>query len=83
MATEKTPAYKRIQRAETGRDDWKMKALERREEVEKLKRELISKEKLLAEIINRNQELVINLKLSNEKINEQDKLIESLKKNSK
>ncbi len=32
-----TPVHKRIARAESGREEWKMKAIERREEVEKLK----------------------------------------------
>ena len=33
MATEKTPAHKRIRRAEQGRDEWKIKAQLRREYV--------------------------------------------------
>jgi hypothetical protein len=40
MATKKTPAHKRISRAETGREEWKLKAIERREEIEKLKKNL-------------------------------------------
>jgi archaellum component FlaC len=40
MATDKTPKHKRIKRAEEGRDQWKIKALLRREENEKLKSEL-------------------------------------------
>ncbi len=40
MATEKTPAHKRIKRAEIGRNDWKLKATERREEIVKLQKEL-------------------------------------------
>ena len=47
MATEKTPAHKRIKRAEIGRNDWKLKATERREEIVKLQKELESKEKKL------------------------------------
>ncbi len=43
MATDRTPGHKRIKRAETGRDDWKMKATLRREENEKLTHELESK----------------------------------------
>ncbi len=34
MATKRTPAHKRISRAEAGRDEWKLKAVERREEIE-------------------------------------------------
>ncbi len=40
MATEKTPPYKRIVRAEQSATDWKAKATERREENEHLKERL-------------------------------------------
>ncbi len=40
MATEKTPAHKRAARAEQSSTDWKMKAIERREEIESLKGQL-------------------------------------------
>lgn len=40
MATEKTPPHKRIERAEKSAVEWKMKAIERREEAEQLKRQL-------------------------------------------
>ena len=83
MATDKTPTHKRIQRAETGRDDWKLKATLRREENEKLKRELESKEAALAKMISQSHGLEDQLIASNKKIAEQDKLIESLKKKSK
>jgi hypothetical protein len=80
MATEKTPAYRRIQRAEEGRDDWKVKAIERREDNEKLKEEV--KEKLLK--IKRLSLAIDNLnnslKQSNNKILELEKEIASLKK---
>ena len=80
MATDKTPAHKRIQRAEAGRDDWKWKATLRREEIEKLKRELQSKEASLAETIKRNRELEDELIASTKKISEQNKMIDNLKK---
>lgn len=80
MATEKTPTHKRIKRAETGREDWKVKALARREENVKLKNELVSKEQLLADTFARNHELTELLKTANKKIAEQDKLMEKLKK---
>jgi predicted nucleic acid-binding Zn-ribbon protein len=41
MATEKTPAHKRAARAEQSSTDWKMKAIERREEIESLKGQLV------------------------------------------
>ena len=80
MATDKTPKHKRIKRAETGRDDWKLKATIRREENEKLKYELKSNEEVLAKTIHKNHELEDGLIAANKKISEQDKLIESLKK---
>jgi septal ring factor EnvC (AmiA/AmiB activator) len=82
MATDKTPTHKRIKRAEEGRDDWKMKATLRREENEKLKRDLETKEKSLSEIKVRNCELEDQLIASSKKISEQNKLIEVLKKKS-
>jgi len=49
MATNKTPPHKRISRAESGRDSWKMKAIERREQTEKLASALEETKKLLLE----------------------------------
>lgn len=40
MATDKTPAHKRISRAENSAAEWKMKAIERRETAEALKEQL-------------------------------------------
>ena len=40
MATDKTPAHKRISRAENSVAHWKMKAIERREAAETLKEQL-------------------------------------------
>lgn len=40
MATEKTPAHKRISRAENSAAEWKMKAIERREANEALQEQL-------------------------------------------
>ncbi len=57
MATEKTPTYKRIKRAEAGRDDWKVKALERREEIEKLRIQLTTKENHLVNSKHLQKEL--------------------------
>jgi phage shock protein A len=83
MATEKTPAHKRIRRAEQGREEWKIKAQLRREENEKLNRELKSKEVLISELMEENQASKDQLVLFQKKVKEQDKLIEKLKKNSK
>jgi hypothetical protein len=83
MATEKTPAYKRIRRAEQGREEWKIKAQLRREEKEKLNRELQSKEAFISELIDEIQATKDELVLFQKKNKEQDKLIEKLKKNSK
>jgi predicted nucleic acid-binding Zn-ribbon protein len=68
MATKKTPAHKRISRAETGREEWKLKAIERREEIEKLKKDL----KIIKE---QNNHLT-------ERLNEVQKEIDVLKKKS-
>lgn len=83
MATEKTPIHKRIKRAEQGKEEWKIKAQLRREENEKLKRDLKSKEAFISELIEINQTIKDQLGLFQKKIKEQDKLIEKLKKNSK
>jgi septal ring factor EnvC (AmiA/AmiB activator) len=55
MATEKTPAHKRIRQAEQGREEWKIKAQLRREEKEKLNRELQSTEALISELMDEIQ----------------------------
>lgn len=80
MATDRTPKHKRIKRAETGRDDWKLKAIERREENEKLRKELQSKEDILLETQNQIQELKDKLILQREKISQQDAEIANFKK---
>jgi hypothetical protein len=82
MATDKTPKHKRIKRAETGRDDWKVKAIERREENEKLRKELQSKEDILLKTQNQIQDLEVKLILQSEKISEQDAMIANFKKKS-
>jgi hypothetical protein len=73
MATEKTPAHKRIKRAESGRDNWKIKALERREEIEQLKQELASKEAKISNLVDLNNQ-------KNEKLTEAEKRIHVLEK---
>jgi len=83
MATDKTPAHKRIKRAEAGRNDWKTKATERREEIEKLKKELVSKEEVLSVMNDQIHELKNALIKSSKQICEQDKMIDVLKKKSK
>ena len=80
MANDRTPKHKRIKRADTGRDEWKLKAIERREENEKLKYELKSKEDLLLKAQNQIQKLESKLSFEKEKISEQNLLIENLKK---
>lgn len=83
MATEKTPAHKRIRRAEQGRNEWKIKAQLRREEKEKLQRDLQLKEVLISKLTEENQTVKDQIVLFQKKLKEQDKLIEKLKKNSK
>lgn len=80
MATDKTPIHKRIRRAEQGRDQWKNKAQLRREENEKLKREVETKAIHLDELIDENQKVKNQLKIFQKQIRTQEKLIETLKK---
>lgn len=72
MASEKTPAHKRISRAEKSRDDWKNKAQLRREENEKLKRDLESK------VIQSDE-----LKIENQSLKEELQLFQKKSKNKK
>ena len=73
MATDKTPTHKRIKRAEEGRDQWKMKALERREENEKLKLELNSTTERLDCLSDQNSRL-------QKELDEANKMVAKLKK---
>ena len=80
MATEKTPPHKRIQRAESGRDEWKMKAMERREEIEQLKLNLSSKEASLEKLIQQNEHKNQKLTEAEKRIALLEKQVDSLKK---
>lgn len=80
MATDKTPADKRIRRAEQGRDQWKIKAQLRREENEKLARDLESKTARLSELLKENQQFKDQVTALNREKRNQEKLIENLKK---
>lgn len=80
MVTDKTPPHKRIKRAELGRDQWKIKAQLRREENEKLKRELAAKTFLISELQDENEASQKQLALLQKELKEQSKLVESLKK---
>jgi len=82
MVTDKTPAHKRIARAEKGREEWKMKAIERREEAEKLKLDLELNETRLSFYEQQNKELKDKLTAAESQIANQQKTLESLKKNS-
>jgi len=80
VATDKTPADKRIKRAEQGRDQWKIKAQLRREENEKLARDLESKTARLSELLEENQQFKDQVTALNKEKKTQEKLIEYLKK---
>lgn len=80
MATEKTPTYKRIQRAETGRDDWKMKAMLRREEIEKLKLDIKSYDVKLKDLTDQNEARKQKLIEAENEMVRMKKEIENLKK---
>jgi hypothetical protein len=68
MATDKTPDYKRIKRAEEGREDWKSKALSRREENEKLKAELEKTLDRLSRLSDHNTQLKKELNEASKRI---------------
>ncbi len=80
MATEKTPTHKRIKRAESGREDWKVKALERRDENQRLKSILKSKEDHLTELSALNKEHQAKLNEAEKKITKLENEIDNLKK---
>jgi archaellum component FlaC len=80
MATDKTPDHKRIKRAEEGRDEWKMKALSRREENEKLKIELNEKTTRLTTICDQNNDLKKELEEAKKRVAKLEKEIELFKK---
>ena len=52
-----TPTHKRIARAEGGRDEWRQKAIARREEVEKLKLSGERKSEKIEALLRRQKEL--------------------------
>lgn len=80
MATDKTPKHKRIKRAEEGRDEWKIKALARREENEKLKSELYSTTKRLDCLCDQNSRLKKELDEASKKVAKLEKEAERSKK---
>lgn len=80
MATERTPTYKRVKRAEEGRDDWKLKATVRREENEKLSKKLTIKEEQLLVLTSENSENLEQLKVAHKRIAQLEMQIELLKK---
>lgn len=83
MVTDRTPPHKRIARAEKGRDDWKTKAITRREEAEKLKLDLELKETRLHYNNEQLKLLKEQLAAAELQISDQQKTIENLKKNSR
>lgn len=80
MATKRTPTQKRITRAENGRDDWKGKAIERREENEKLKRELALRTADLENLNKEYEEVQEKLKQTTKKLAKSEQEIEAFKK---
>lgn len=80
MATDKTPNHKRIKRAEEGREEWKMKALLRREENEKLKSELDTTTGRLDSLYDQNSRLKKELDEASKRIAKLEKEAEGFKK---
>ena len=83
MATNRTPPHQRIARAEKAREEWKMKAVERRVENEKLKEDLKYKNMKLKNANSEIRDLKKKIDLYEKKISDQEKLVEKLKKKSK
>ncbi len=83
MVTDKTPPHKRIARAEKGREEWRTKAIARREEAEKLKLDLELKDTRLHHANEQLKQLKEQLAIAEHQINDQQKMIENLKKNSR
>ncbi len=82
MATEKTPFHKRLTRAEKAQDEWKMKAIERREEGEKLKIEVRRKNERIETLEKSLKYLQKELNRSKDKNEKQEEVIGDLKKKS-
>jgi hypothetical protein len=92
MVTDKTPPYKRIERAEKSAIEWKMKSIERREEIERLNLKIkdmeakIAKSEELTNIIKEQNKQAESLRRELEKaslaIEKQQGEINELKKKS-
>lgn len=80
MATDRTPDHKRIKRAEEGREQWKTKALLRREKNEKLKSELDETTERLSRLSDHNNQLKKELVEASKRIAKLEKETETLKK---
>jgi septal ring factor EnvC (AmiA/AmiB activator) len=73
MVSEKTPPHKRIARAEKGREEWKTKAIQRREETERLALEVKAKNVRLKELKDEIYQLKSLLEESNDRISRIEK----------
>lgn len=82
MVTERTPPHKRIARAEKAREEWKMKAVKRREENQHLKEHLNYKDLKLKHLQSKIRDLKNELTSAHKKIADHEKSIEKLKKKS-
>lgn len=75
-----TPLHKRVKRAEKSRDEWKVKAIERREESEKFRKIIQNKDEEIQILKNTIQQLNSDLKQKNAKVKEFSRSIDDLKK---
>lgn len=78
MATDKTPTYKRISRAEKSASTWKMKAIERREENEQLQSKLAAIEAKVASLttlVEQYSDLQKQVKLLSNQLQEAHQII--------
>lgn len=90
MATEKTPTHKRIARAEKSATEWKVKAIERREELEAVKGQLAkisestkAKDAMLDEATAKGAHLEKQLQELSEKLKHADAVIATLQSEMK
>lgn len=86
MVTDKTPPHKRIARAEQSAAEWKMKAIERREESEYLKEKLNILEAQLAKFSEFNKtssDLKNQIDLLTKELHKADQIIVSLQEQLK
>ena len=80
MTTKRTPAHKRVFRAEKGRNEWKLKAVERREESERWKATAQRKSGQIEELKDQKIDLERKLEIERQATQRLKKELEEQKK---